>query len=141
MIGQPMFCVLIPQPMISFHQLHPPVKLSERTNNNSTNLLAVGKSIGLGSTLIADTDGNASKETAANSFRTTSPAGPRIYPTRQRMLGLFWCLTSSCFKAITDVSTADFSARRGNVVVRHVNLDLTHLVIGAILNKTAPIFY
>ena len=48
----------------------------------------------------------ASKETTANAFRTAclpsaSPAGPRIYPTMQRALGLFWSLTSSWFKAIT----------------------------------------
>ena len=47
----------------------------------------------------------ANKETTANAFRmaclpSASPAGPRIYPTMQRALGLFWSLTSSCFRAI-----------------------------------------
>ena len=40
MIGQPMYFVLTLQPMISFHHLHPPVKLSDRRTNNSTNLSA-----------------------------------------------------------------------------------------------------
>ena len=31
---------------------------------------------------------------------SASPAGPRIYPTMQSALGLFWYLTSSCFRAI-----------------------------------------
>ena len=48
----------------------------------------------------------ASEETTANAFRTAclpsaSLAGPRIYPTMQRALGLFWSLTSSCFRAIS----------------------------------------
>ena len=58
MIGQPMFFVLTPQPMISFHHLHLPVKLSDRRANNSTNLSVRRWSYrprADGSTLIADT--------------------------------------------------------------------------------------
>ena len=51
---------------------------------------------------------NTSKETTANAFRTAclpsaSHARPRIYPTMQRALGLFWYLTSSCFRAIESI--------------------------------------